>query len=65
MWERMQRLDEDLLSDRLGSKVDFGRVVALLKRRDKLVEHIGALIKERGEDVVLFDVSSLASDDRR
>jgi hypothetical protein len=57
VWEKMRGLEEDQLREHLWPHVDYGRIVALLKRRDTLVAYIQALIDERGQDVVLFDGS--------
>jgi hypothetical protein len=60
MWEKMKALNEKTLLDRLGPKVDYGRISALIKRRNKLVDHIQTLIDERGEEVVLFEAGVVA-----
>jgi hypothetical protein len=55
MWERMKALDEEQLKERLGPYLRNSQINALLKRRDKLVDHYQKLIDTHGDKVVLFD----------
>jgi hypothetical protein len=55
MWEKLQGLDKDVVQDRLGSYLNYRQIVSVLKRRDKLVDHLEKLISERGEGAVLFE----------
>jgi hypothetical protein len=57
MLEKMKALDKKLLRKHLGYKVEPRRILALIERRDKIVEHIEGLIAERGEESVLFDAT--------
>ena len=61
----MQRCSRDLLSRDEGPDAETrrrsdraapaaGRVKALLKRRDRIVARIDTLVKERGENLVLY-----------
>jgi len=53
MFERLKRLDESVLLDRLKPWV-FGKgtVRDLLKRRDAIVQRLEGLARERGEAAV-------------
>ncbi len=53
-WTRLLETSGDELADATREYLDPGQVVALKTRRDLLVEHIQALIDERGEAAVLF-----------
>ncbi|MDA2924347.1 hypothetical protein MYX65_06770 [Acidobacteria bacterium AH-259-L09] len=53
-WEKLQNLNEDNLKNRLKPFLHPREIKALLKRRDKLVEHIQQMIAKRGEGKVLF-----------
>jgi len=54
-FERMKALDEATLKERVGKWVlGDGWIRALLKRRDKIVQHFEALAKEKGEDEVFL-----------
>ncbi len=54
MYETLKDFDEDLLLERLSPPLERAHIRAILKRRDKVVERLDALIAERGEAVVLF-----------
>lgn len=54
LWEKLQALDEATVRQRLKKYLRSSEMDALLKRRQKLVEHIQKLIQERGEQRVLF-----------
>jgi hypothetical protein len=60
-WERLQALDEEQIRDQLGEYLDGSSLQSLLIRREKLIEHIEALIAERGEEVVIFTWDEPAS----
>ena len=54
LWERLQALDEATVRQRFKKFLRSSEIDALLKRRQKLVEHIQKLIDQRGEKEVLF-----------
>ena len=54
LWEKLKSLDEETVRERLKKFLRSSEIKALLRRRDKLVEHIQKLIQERGESKVLF-----------
>ena len=58
VWEKMQELDEEFLTERLGpflrSSDTKRQIKALVKRQEKLVKHFEKAIKEKGEAQVLF-----------
>lgn len=58
VFERLQALDRKALRTKLGPSVGGQQLSMMLKRRDKLVRHLSALIDERTESAVLWDASS-------
>ncbi len=54
VWERLQSLDEETLIEEMKGILTRVQINALLKRRDRLVEHIRARIGRLGESAVLF-----------
>lgn len=54
MWDALQKLERRSLEQQLDGLLSGARVAQLLDRRDRLVEHIGALIAARGADAVLY-----------
>lgn len=57
LWERLNALTNDEITEALALYVDGRAIMALLARREKLIEHIEKLIEDNGEDAVLFDYS--------
>ena len=57
LWERLQTLDREMLKKELTGLLGKHETNTLLNRLDALVEHIQGLIDQRGEAVVLFEVS--------
>ncbi len=58
LWERLQALDKPQLSRRLKQHgVTPVRLNLLLKRRDKLVDHLRDRIAKLGEDAVIYDAA--------
>ena len=53
LWEKLKSLDEKVVRERLKKFLRSSQIKALMRRRDKLVEHLQKLIQERG-DKVLF-----------
>jgi hypothetical protein len=51
---RMQALTEDSVTAATKPHLEPGEVRALLKRRDRIVARLEQLVKQRGEDLVLF-----------
>jgi hypothetical protein len=54
LWEKLKALDKKAVRKRLKKLLRPPEIKGLLWRRDKLVQHIQKLIKERGENKVLF-----------
>ena len=52
--ERMRGLTRALLDEHTGAYLNPGEMDAVLKRRDKLVDHFEALIEQNGERLVLY-----------
>ncbi len=56
LFERIKALERDQLMESMSPPLTSSEVDWVLRRRDKVVEHIEGLIEERGrEDAVLFD----------
>ncbi len=55
VWDKLRALDDDLIKERLGQFLTSGEISTLLKRREKLVEHLQCQIATRGEATVLWD----------
>ena len=55
VWDRLRTLDDDLIKKRLGQFLSPREINGLLKRREKLVEHLQSQIARRGEAAVLWD----------
>ena len=51
---RMQGLTEASVTAATKPHLEPGEVKALLKRRDRIVARLDQLVKERGEELVLF-----------
>ena len=56
LWKALRELDESEVTRRLAPYLSKPEISALMVRRDKLVEHIQALIDEWGEEPILFDI---------
>ena len=55
VWTKLKNLTDSKLSESLEDYLRPNEIKALLQRRALLVEHLLALIEERGESIVLFD----------
>ena len=55
LYERLQALTYEQLEPLLSPPLTDSEVRWVLRRRDKVIEHIDALIAERGEGAVLFE----------
>ena len=53
-WDRLLAMTEDDLKALLGRCLDGGQLGALVRRRELLVEHVEALVEERGEAAVFY-----------
>ena len=53
-WNGLQAMNDEVLEEKLGRFLTKYEIATTLERRDKLVEHIQALIDQRGADAVLF-----------
>ena len=53
-WTQLQEISADELADATRAYLDPGQIAALKQRRQLLVQHIRALIEERGEGAVLY-----------
>ena len=58
IFDALRALDKKTLAKRLSGLISGLQISQLLKRRDKLVDHLNALIARMGEDAVLYDASS-------
>lgn len=58
LFERMKQLDKNMLTSRLKGYLREAEIDAILKRRDKLVAHIEQLIRQRGEDTILYTMDA-------
>jgi hypothetical protein len=58
LFERMKQLEKNTLHGSLKKYLREGEIDAILKRRDKLVAHIEQLIRERGEQAVLYTLDA-------
>jgi hypothetical protein len=56
LWKVLRELDETEATRQLAPYLSKTEIRALMVRRDKLVEHIQALIDEWGEGSILFDI---------
>ena len=55
LWERLQKLDKEMLEKELQGTLGTYEISTLLVRRDVLLHHIQGLIDQKGEAVVLFE----------
>ena len=51
MWTRLKGMDEESLKEAVGSWLDGEELMCLARRRELLIEHVEALVAERGEGV--------------
>ena len=56
LWHRLRALDADLIKERLRPHLTSVQLAALVKRHRKLVQHVEQLIRDQGEDSVLYDL---------
>jgi hypothetical protein len=56
LWKVLRELDETEATRQLAPYLSKGEISALMVRRDKIVEHIQALMEEWGEGSILFDI---------
>jgi len=56
LWNALRNLDESEVTQRLAPYLPKAEIRAMMVRRDKIVEHIQALIDEWSEDHILFDL---------
>jgi len=56
LWENLQKLDDELVRERMKGLLNGMEIKGLLKRRALLVEHFRARIAEKGEAAILFTV---------
>lgn len=54
LFQNLQKLDSNVVKDKLNPYLNDKEIDALLKRKELIVEIIRKLIEERGEDSVLF-----------
>ena len=54
LWERMQQLDEPILTEALGEWLSDREIRAILERRDRMGEIIDELVEKNGEAAVLM-----------
>ncbi len=56
VWEKLRNLEDTVIKERLGEYLDTFEMKTLLKRKQKLIDHVQTLIEKRGQDTVLFDL---------
>jgi hypothetical protein len=56
LWVRLQALDAAQVRERLKPYLNSAEIDAVLNRRAKLVAYFEDLIRQRGEDAVLYDL---------
>ena len=56
LWERLQKIDEDALRQRLAPYLESQEISKLITRQRQLVRHVESLIKKNGESAVLYDL---------
>ena len=56
LWSALQGLDETVIRERLGPYLENREIASLLRRREKLLDHLQGLIEKEGEEAVLFDL---------
>ena len=54
LWQRMQRLDEPILTETLGEWLSEREIRAILERRDRMGEVVDELVAKSGEAAVLI-----------
>ena len=59
LYRNLKSLDRKELRDMLGSYLDFMQIDSIVRRRDKIVNHLDQLVAERGETAVLYNVAKL------
>jgi len=57
LWDALRGLDEADVRRELSPYLEDSQIVALLKRRNLLVRHLEALLEDRGEAGVLYDLA--------
>ena len=57
LWERMLALDEETLTEALGQWLSRAKIRSVLRRRDRMVEVIAALVEKHGERAVLVEAA--------
>lgn len=62
VWERLQKVSDGEIRSLLAPYVSNSAINSLLKRRQKIVQHMQALIVKKGEDKVLFAWSDLGGE---
>lgn len=62
VWQALQVLEKKVLNKSLGPYIDGRRILSLMKRRGKLIQHIEERIATHGEGAVLFDEATLLDD---
>jgi len=56
LWNTLRNLDESEVTQRLAPYLPKAEISAMMVRRDKIVEHIQALIEGWSEEHILFDL---------
>jgi hypothetical protein len=56
LWSALQGLDETVVRTRLEPYLESREIASLLRRREKLLDHLQGLIDKEGEEAVLFDL---------
>jgi hypothetical protein len=56
LWSALQALDETVIRESLEPYLESREVASLLRRREKLLDHLQGLIEKQGEEAVLFNL---------
>jgi len=56
LWAALQALDDETISVRLEPYLESREIASLLRRREKLLDHLQGLIEKQGEEAVLFNL---------
>lgn len=60
VFEGLENRDRERVRERLDPYLSIGQLAALFERWDMLLDHFQALIREKGEDAVLFDMAPVS-----
>jgi hypothetical protein len=61
LWESLRSLDDETIRLRLEPYLEGREIASLLRRREKLLDHLQGLIEKQGEERVLYNLSAPAT----